>query len=269
MRVGVDLTVFHGNERITTTILDEMGNRAVGTTIEHPFILEEVLAEGGRWAGRLEIVGDQNIYGAYTAIFDVKGNVDGMLFAGYSAAEVDVYRRENILLVVLILFLVIISGVLLASLLAGRIVQPIRSIFLLLEKMASGDFTGEAQVKNRDETGQMAKELNRTLLSLSQNIEQVQISSDTVASASNEISSGNQDLSQRTQEQASSLEEVSSTIEEISSSLQSSSANAVAADSISRESFAQVNQGAEVVPELQSSMIKITDSSKQIGEIIG
>lgn len=267
-QVGVDLTVFHGNERITTTIRDETGARAIGTTIDTPMILEEVLQRGGRWAGRLEIVGDNDIYGAYTAILDAQGNVDGMLFAGYSAAEVDAYRRENILLVGLILLLIILFSILLASYLANRIINPIRVISKVLDRMANGDFTQEARVKSKDETGQIAQDLNSTIGSLRRTLKQVQSSSDNVTGASSEISSGNQDLSQRTEEQASSLEEISSTIEEITTSLETSSANALEADRISRTSLNKVEEGTDVVEELQSSMGEITESSKRIGEII-
>ncbi len=155
-----------------------------------------------------------------------------------------------------------------AFVVALSIVRPVQKVSDLTKDLATGDFTVSADIRNQDEVGLMAENLNNTIGVLSETLSRVQAASDNVSGASAEISSGNQDLSQRTEEQASSLEEVSSTVEEIASSLESSAANASEADNLSRGTMNSVNRGGEVVQELQGAMSEITKGSQEISEII-
>ncbi|NMB34676.1 MAG: HAMP domain-containing protein [Firmicutes bacterium] len=152
---------------------------------------------------------------------------------------------------------------------AQTIVRPVQKVSDLTVKLAEGDFTVEADVASRDEIGQMAAHINRTVQSLSETLSMVQETAQNVSHASSEISTGNQDLSQRTQEQASSLEEIASTVEEIASSLETSSSNAGEADSIAKGTLDGVHRGEETVKNLRQAMEEITQGSQEISEIIG
>lgn len=151
---------------------------------------------------------------------------------------------------------------------AMTIVRPVQKVSDLTKELAEGDFTVKADIKSRDEIGQMAGNLNNTIDVLSDTLGRVQEASENVSYASSEISSGNQDLSQRTEEQASSLEEVSSTVEEMSSSLETSSANATEADKLSHNTMESVRQGETVVKDMQGAMDEITKGGQEISEII-
>ncbi len=158
--------------------------------------------------------------------------------------------------------------VLVAFSVALTIVRPVQQISALTKELAAGDFTVQAEVKSGDEIGQMAQNLNQTIMALSTTLLRVQEAAQNVSHAAAEISSGNQDLSQRTEEQASSLEEISSTMEEITSSMEASSANAAEADNLSRNTMQSVRRGEGVVKELQEAMGEITRGSREISEII-
>jgi len=162
----------------------------------------------------------------------------------------------------------LIIGITLALLIIRGITVPIKALKDSVWKLAEGDFTTKVDIRSRDEIGQMAANLNKTIDVLSETLGRVQETSDNVSHASAEISSGNQDLSQRTEEQASSLEEVSSTIEEMSSSLETSSANAAEADNLSGGTLDSVRQGETVVKDMQGAMTEITRGSQEISEII-
>ncbi len=167
--------------------------------------------------------------------------------------------------------IIAVCGILIAFVaffVAMTIVRPVQKISDLTKVLAEGDFTARADIASRDEIGQMAQNLNRTIDSLSETLTRVREASDNVSHASAEISSGNQDLSQRTEEQASSLEEVSSTIEEVTASLESSSANAAEANNLSRGTLESVRQGEAVVQDMQGAMTEITRGSQEISEII-
>ncbi len=181
-------------------------------------------------------------------------------------AYAGVVTLRNVIFLIGIISIPII--ILAAIFIAKSIVTPVIIISELVKRLAKGDFTGIAKVTSRDEIGDMATGLNKTIESLSNTLLSVRLTADSVSHASDEIATGNQDLSQRTQEQASSLEEISANIEETNSSLQTSSANASEADKLSQETFNSVQQGNDVVEELQGAMQEITQSSNDIAEII-
>lgn len=268
-RIGVqDLTVFLDNERVATTVLDEQGEPAVGSVIEQREIIEEVLLGGGRWVNRLEIVGGNDIFGAYTAIRDAQGAVTGMLFAGQSARVFDEHRNQTIMFsALLVLGITILTG-LLALVLVRRIVLPINELSSVFQDLATGDLRVSSRVYSGDEVGKMAGAFNATVASLAETIQRVQAASENVERGAESISQGNQDLSQRTEEQAASLEELSSTVESVAHSIAHSSQNAIEADTISQNTLENVQKGEEAMGEMIEAMGEITTSSKEIADII-
>ncbi len=268
-RIGVgDLTIFLADERVATTVLDQDGEPAEGSTIDHPEIISDVLRDGGRWVNRLEIVGDNDIFGAYTAITDADGNVTGMLFAGESAQAFDQHRQQTLYMsAIMILVIAVLTGIL-SLLLTRRIVLPINRLSQVFKELAAGDLRVKSKVYSGDEVGQMASSFNDTVASLNNTISRVKTASGTVKEVAEEITRGNQDLSQRTQEQAASLEELSSTVDEVAGSIASSSESAVQADTISENTLEHVQQGEVSMGEMSEAMEEITSSSREIAEII-
>lgn len=173
---------------------------------------------------------------------------------------------RNAMLIIVFISIPII--VLIGYVIAQRLAKPILSTQQVVSLVGQNDLRQTVEVKSNDEVGQMANDLNRTIANLSKILLQVRMAADTVSHGAQEIATGNQDLSQRTEEQASSLEEVSATIEEMSASLEGASQNASEADRLSQETLSTVRQGEEVVTDLQYAMTEITNSSKEIGEII-
>ncbi len=164
----------------------------------------------------------------------------------------------------------LLIGVVAALVINQGITVPLGQVVSFLREMAEsgGDLTRRIDIKSKDEVGDLGYWFNAFIEKLHDIISRVSGSSDLVSNASEEIASGNQDLSQRTEEQASSLEEVSSTVEEVASSLEGSSANAVEADNLSKETMGTVQHGESVVKEMQGAMTEITQGSQEIAEII-
>ncbi|OEF95823.1 methyl-accepting chemotaxis protein [Desulfuribacillus alkaliarsenatis] len=160
--------------------------------------------------------------------------------------------------------LVLVLGLVIATSLA----KPIIRMQEVLSFVGNNDLRVHAEVTTNDEIGMMAEDLNTTIDKLNMSLNQVKRTVDNVNHGAEEIAAGNQDLSQRTEEQASALEEIASTVEEITSSMEASSANAVEADNLSRRTLETVQNGEQVVNNLQESMTEITKGSREISEII-
>lgn len=163
------------------------------------------------------------------------------------------------------------AGVTAGYFLAKRISEPITEAAETLNKTAEGDFRNkinpEYELRN-DEIGTLAGSFNRFITNQAESMKQVLGAANTVKSASSEINSGNQNLSQRTQEQASTLEQVTSNLEMITASLQVTTKNFDQADSNSKTTLGVVQEGEKAVEETIDAMQQITNSSKEIGEII-
>lgn len=154
---------------------------------------------------------------------------------------------------------------------ARRISDPIEKVAGVLDSASQGDFTNSLSSSyeaHTDEIGKLATSYNRFAENQRLSVKQVLGSANAVRSASSEINAGNQNLAQRTQEQASTLEQVTANIEMITATLRVTTANFESADTNSRQTLDVVKDGESAVEETIDAMKEISQSSRQIAEII-
>jgi methyl-accepting chemotaxis protein len=99
-------------------------------------------------------------------------------------------------------------------------------------------------------------------------IEGLSAGSEQVTSASGQVSQASQTLAQGASEQASSLEETSSSLEEMSSMTRQNADHANQANSVMKETGAQVNSGVEAMQRMSAAIDAIKNSSTQTAKII-
>lgn len=207
-RIGVDFTVFSGDQRIATTVLNSRGERSVGTLITHPQVLQQVLAEGGRWTGRLQIVDGNDIFGSYTAIRDADDNVIGMLFAGTSALPYEMQQREDRNLALGMMLGAILVTALVSLIIAGRIVRPIKDLSNVFSSVSAGDFTVTVKDYGNDEVGIMGKAVSKMVHDLKDFIRHISELADTVDNLSRGVAATAENISTSVQDVAGSTNEV-------------------------------------------------------------
>lgn len=101
-------TIFLGDLRISTNVIDKEGNRAVGTRAMKE-VAEQVLEKGIPWIQRAFVVDDWYIT-AYEPIRDVENRIIGMLYVGMLEARYKSMREK----IILLFFLFSMSGMLIA-----------------------------------------------------------------------------------------------------------------------------------------------------------
>lgn len=101
-------TIFLGDLRISTNVMDKEGNRAVGTRAMKE-VQEQVLGKGTPWIHRAFVVDDWYIT-AYEPITDIQEKIVGMLYVGMMENKYTVMKERLILL----FFLFSMSGMLVA-----------------------------------------------------------------------------------------------------------------------------------------------------------
>lgn len=89
-------TIFLGDLRISTNVMDREGNRAIGTRAMKE-VQEQVLGKGIPWIQRAFVVDDWYIT-AYEPIYDIHGKIVGMLYVGMMEAKYATLKERLILL---------------------------------------------------------------------------------------------------------------------------------------------------------------------------
>jgi two-component system NtrC family sensor kinase len=101
-------TIFLGDLRISTNVMDKEGNRAIGTRAMRE-VQEQVLGKGMPWIHRAFVVDDWYIT-AYEPIRDIQDKIVGMLYVGMMENKYALMKERLILL----FFLFSMSGMLVA-----------------------------------------------------------------------------------------------------------------------------------------------------------
>jgi two-component system NtrC family sensor kinase len=101
-------TIFLGDLRISTNVMDKEGNRAIGTRAMKE-VQEQVLGKGTPWIHRAFVVDDWYIT-AYEPIRDVQDKIVGMLYVGMLESKYALMKERLILL----FFFFSMSGMLIA-----------------------------------------------------------------------------------------------------------------------------------------------------------
>jgi len=154
----VECTIFMDDTRVSTTIMNAQGQRAVGTKLGNADIYQRVMGGSERVVSRNVILGEDHDT-AYWPWLDMGGKPGGMFFVGLSRANV-----KKALVTVVTSFAVtgLVVGILmliLGSLVARAIVGPLRAATAFAEDVSQGNLDGNLAVTTRDEVGVLARAL--------------------------------------------------------------------------------------------------------------
>jgi methyl-accepting chemotaxis protein len=162
---------------------------------------------------------------------------------------------RNLILIIAAMCLVL--GVLINLLLARSVSKQIASGVAFAQRVASGDFTQQLVISQKDEAGMLAQALNEMSVKLKGMVSAVQESAEQVSASSEEISASAQKLAEGAQSQASTLEETSASVEELTSSVEQVAENA-------QSQAAAAEQGTSSMTQVRHS---IEEVSKNLSEI--
>jgi len=152
-------TLFQDDFRIATNVLDDQGNRAVGTRVSRE-VKEAVLDRGETYVGRAFVVTAWYIT-AYRPIKDIAGRTIGILYVGMLERPYIDLRDRVMATFAGISSLSVLFLLGLLSFLARRITRPLAVIVDATGKIAQGDLQHRVDLESRDEIGQLARAFNR------------------------------------------------------------------------------------------------------------
>ncbi|MHB9295534.1 putative methyl-accepting chemotaxis protein [Pillotina sp. SPG140] len=171
--LGIVATIFvrEGNDyrRITTSIRDASGQRAVNTMLGTSSAAYRTVNAGQLFIGEANILGKPHLAGYQPIFMENSRDIIGILFIGIEESTINdfiIYKiYAEIRLVIAIALIMLSIAVLLNILIFKRvIVRPVRTVVDMLKDISEGegDLTKRLEVKNKDEIGAMVKYVNLT-----------------------------------------------------------------------------------------------------------
>jgi two-component system NtrC family sensor kinase len=151
-------TIFQRDLRIATNVLDDAGERAIGTRVSRD-VNEAVLVEGRRYLGRAFVVSHWYIT-AYDPIRDPDDKIIGMLYVGMLEKPYIDLRNRVMGTFTLMAGLAVVVLLALNAVIASNITRPIGVLVKATAKVARGDFSHQVEIETGDEIGQLSVSFN-------------------------------------------------------------------------------------------------------------
>ncbi|MCR4746829.1 MAG: methyl-accepting chemotaxis protein, partial [Lachnospiraceae bacterium] len=187
---GIEYTLFKGDTRYITTMLDSSGARMEGTKAGDN-VIQTVLNKGEEYLASNFDIGGSKWYAYYCPLTNDDGSVIGMIFAGRPAADVTtkIYRIAAfmIIIAVIIVLIIVFMGVYLLKVSTVAINDIVEG----LSKLSDGDLNVEfkkSTLGRTDELGTIAENADNLREKLKHVISSTLDLSDKVTDSGNSLS---------------------------------------------------------------------------------
>ncbi|MCF7956016.1 MAG: cache domain-containing protein [Phycisphaerae bacterium] len=137
------VTIFQGDVRIATNVLDENGERAIGTKVSET-VYNQVIEKGLPWPDRAFVVTDWYM-SAYEPIRNINGEIIGILYVGTLEKPFTHMIFKAVFAFLAIGIIAISLGGIISYFLAASIARPIENMLGATEKISNGQFGVQAE----------------------------------------------------------------------------------------------------------------------------
>ncbi|MFN3763567.1 MAG: cache domain-containing protein, partial [Anaerolineae bacterium] len=152
------VTIFLGDLRVSTNVLDEAGQRAIGTRLSQA-VRQVVLEEGREYVGRAFVVKEWYIT-RYEPLRDHKGNVVGILNVGArEAAFRGLVQSFNQRVALIAVICILLAGVI-AVPIGYIITRPVSDLVEAHRRLAAGDMTVRVRTYGNGELAMLGRSFN-------------------------------------------------------------------------------------------------------------
>lgn len=158
---GMEVTFFYGTQRIMTSIMDENGNRILGSPAGTK-IEEEVLKKGHEYFSSSVSVNGEMYYGYYVPVFQNQDSTEavGMVFAGVKKNETLVSVLSIVFYMVITIIVIAALGILVSSLVANSVSRALNTAVSCVKELATGNLNvslDQKHMKRQDEVGNLTR----------------------------------------------------------------------------------------------------------------
>ncbi len=150
---GADITMFCGDTRVATTVLNHRGERNIGTKADEK-IYKQILT-GREYIGEAKVVG-RNLFTYYAPIYNAADSVFGMTFVGTDITQEKRRMARSVITVIIIMLALCAAAVLVGQYIAGDIAKPLSATVNMMNELGRGHLDVRLNLNRKDELGVMA-----------------------------------------------------------------------------------------------------------------
>lgn len=282
---GIDITLFYGDTRRVTTLVDNAtGERMVGTQAADK-VVAKVLEGGEAYVDKKLQLNGQPYFCCYMPLSNTDGSIVGMIFAGEPSSGIEAYIHNEVIQVTFMNVAVILFGGLLIIAFSRAMSGAIRKEEDILRELAQGNLNIQVDEKLKgrsDELGGIAIALDNLVTELSRILSHLQNSSnellksgqsldemaERVNANATEIGKAVEDISQGAVSQAEEIENASGKIVDMGSMIEHIVGGVDKLNSTSVTMKQAGDNSAQIMQELVDSTNKTTEAIHKIGEQI-
>jgi methyl-accepting chemotaxis protein len=233
-------------------------------------------------ARRIRILKMDPLFTRHKAANDKLSELTADWIPSLEAKAAGIIRTRSIELGILVAGMVVLLLVLSVSIIRS-IVSPMKKAIDVLVAMAQGNLSISLDLDSRDEMGEVADALNRTIASFRTVLAGIAQAAEKAAAASAELSATTQGTRERTREHsletqqvAAAMVEMSAAIGEVSDAAKAAAESGLATESaadqghvVVEETMAAIKQAAEITTQTANQIRTLGENSEQIGRIVG
>lgn len=263
---GMEVTFIYGTKRIMTSIVDESGNRILGSPVGAK-IEEEVLKNGQEYFSKNVSIDGEIYYGYYVPVFQNGESTApvGMVFAGINKEET-IYRVfSSVYYMIVVVVVIALLSMLSVGLAASSISKALNVEIGCVEEVATGNLNirlSQKHMQRKDEVGDLSRAIRKLQSDLRHMIGGISDSTSQLIDASNTL----EETSEHTVE---SMEHVMQSVDTITTGAMSQAADTKhASENITHMGNLIIETGSEVAA-LNKSADNMLLSGDKTGTAIG
>lgn len=179
---GMEVTLFYGDTRIITTIMDENGNRIIGTKSQ-PYIAEDVLNGGKSHFSTHTLINDIPYFSYYAPLVNSDGTIIGMMFVGKPCTKINAMIRSSIYPIVFTGVFAMICTSIFTLFFTKNIISLLLKIKGFLAEVSTGNLNAVLSPKVLERDDELS-EIGRSAITMQSNLRKL-VEQDTLTSLYN------------------------------------------------------------------------------------
>lgn len=260
-QLDVELSLFYGDTRILTTLVDDSGNREINTQLS-PDVYEKLKKGENYYAEKLELFGDS--YSGYYVPLCQPGTdeIVGSIFCGRSRAQVNKGLKSTIFSMAFIMLGLFAVAFVIVLYVVFRLVRSLDGAVANLAQVAKGALNLELKprlLQRTDEIGDMTRAIQSLIHSLRDILSSIISSSHKLEDYSNNFTSSFDTI-------ADSINNVNVAVEEIANGATGQAGETLNANQKVTEMGKALDDAASNVETLNGSSDKMREYNKIAGE---
>lgn len=168
--VDLQVTVFYGNIRVATSLVDQDGNRMVGTEAD-PTIYDLVVNQGQDYYSENVEISGKTYYAMYCPLYQYNSDqIIGMTFVGLEKSHINSIYTANVMKNAGILIGIFALGIVATTISVSVVIKAIKSVIVQLNKVADGQLNAKVEarlLRRADEIGDIGHSVEKLVHSLS------------------------------------------------------------------------------------------------------